>query len=130
MDPAVAKKLFKEGAAIVLLDVPPGTEVGIDMNSWNVGENFMGIKMIPPGIHFVYYSSVNVAQKSVAPRTGFFYNFNREEVLVRKWSKDTEEIVDTVSSDDKDRIKADMKNIDRCLGVFPYQSWKKWISKK
>ena len=128
MDPAVAKKLFKEGASIVLLDVPPGTEFGIDMNSWNVGDKFMGIKMIPPGIHFVYYSPVNVSQRSVAPRTGFFYNFTREEVLVRKWSKETEEIVDTVRSDDKDRIKADMKNIDKCLGVFPYQSWKKWIS--
>ena len=69
IDPEVAKKLFKEGAAIVLIDVPPGTEIGIDMNSWNVGEKFLGIKCIPPGIHFVYYSSVNLPSRSVAPRT-------------------------------------------------------------
>ena len=128
MDPAVAQKLFKEGAAIVIIDVPLGTEIGIDMNSWNVGEKFMGIKMIPPGIHFVYYSSVNMSQKSVAPRTGFFYNFNRGEVVVRKWNKETEEILDNVSSDDQERVKADIKNLDKSLGVFPYQSWKKWIS--
>ena len=128
MDPAVAKKLFKEGAAVVMIDVPPGTEFGIDMNSWNVGEKFMGIKMIPPGIHFVYYSSVNIKHKSVAPRTGFFYNFNRSEIVVRKWDKESEEIKDCVSSDDQERVKADMKNLDKCLGVFPYKSWKKWIS--
>ena len=53
-----AQKLFNEGAAIVLFNVPPGTEIGIDMNSWNVGPKFKGIKMIPPGLHFVYYRSV------------------------------------------------------------------------
>ena len=128
MDPEVAKKLFKEGASIVLIDVPAGTEFGIDMNSWNVGDKFMGIKMIPPGIHFVYYSPVNVSQRTVAPRTGFFHNFAREEILVRRWSKENEEIVDNVSAEDQERVKADMRNIDKCLGVYPYQSWKKWIS--
>jgi len=128
MDPEVAKKLFKEGAAVVLIDVPPGTEFGIDINSWNIGDKFMGIKMIPPGIHFVYYSSVNVSQRTVAPRTGFFHNFSRGEVLVRRWSRETEEIVDNVSPEDQERVRGDMKNIDKCLGVYPYQTWKKWIS--
>ena len=128
MDASVAKKLFKEGASLVLIDVPLGTELGIDMNSWNVGEKFMGIKMIPPGIHFVYYSSVNLSQKCVAPRTGFFYNFGRGETVVRKWNKDNEEIIDSVSQEDQERVRADLRNLDKCLGVFPYGSWKKWIS--
>ena len=128
MDPNVAKKLLKEGAALIVLDVPPGTEIGVDMKSWNVGEKFLGIKMIPPGIHFVYYSSVNLAQKTVAPRTGFFHNFARGEILIRRWRPDQEEIVDSVSEEDKERMKADMKNIDRGLGVYPYQTWRKWIS--
>ena len=50
MDREVAQRLFEVGAAVVLLDVPVGTEVGIDMNSWNVGNKFKGIKMIPPGL--------------------------------------------------------------------------------
>ena len=29
MDPEVAKKLFEFGAFVILLDVPPGTEIGI-----------------------------------------------------------------------------------------------------
>jgi len=55
MDPQLAKRLFEKGAIFILLDVPVGTEFGIDYNSWEVGPNFKGVKMIPPGIHFVYY---------------------------------------------------------------------------
>ena len=54
-DQDAARRLFAEGGFLVLLDVPVGTEVGIDYNSWTVGPLFRGIKMIPPGFHFVYY---------------------------------------------------------------------------
>lgn len=50
-----AKVLFDEGGTLVFLNVPEGTEFGIDYNSWTVGPNFRGIKMIPPGVHFIYY---------------------------------------------------------------------------
>lgn len=55
MDQSTAKQLFEAGAMLVFLDVPPGTEIGIDMHSWQTGEKFKGIKMIPPGIHFIYF---------------------------------------------------------------------------
>jgi len=55
MDSETARKLFEIGATLFLLDVPPRTEIGIDVHSWNTGEKFMGIKMIPPGIHYVYW---------------------------------------------------------------------------
>ncbi len=55
MDQELARSLFTEGAALVLLDVPERTEFGIDYNSWTVGPKFKGVKMIPPGFHFVFY---------------------------------------------------------------------------
>lgn len=55
MSPEVALRLFKEGATFVFLNVPIGTEIGIDLQSWNAGEKFRGIKMIPPGLHFLYF---------------------------------------------------------------------------
>ena len=55
MSQEVARRLFEEGAVLVLLDVPERTEVGIDYNCWTVGPRFRGIKMIPPGFHFVFY---------------------------------------------------------------------------
>lgn len=55
IDPELAKRLLVEGGTLVLLDIPTGTEIGMDIKSWNSGENFKGIKMIPPGFHFVHY---------------------------------------------------------------------------
>ena len=55
IDPDTARRLFEVGANLFLLDVPRNTEVGIDLNSWNTGPNFKGIKMIPPGVHFIYW---------------------------------------------------------------------------
>jgi len=128
MDPEVAHRLLSEGATLVILDVPPGTEIGIDMNSWNIGEKFKGVKMIPPGIHFVYYSSVNVRDRVTGPRTGFFHNFCRGELVARRWNKKDEDIEDSVSEEDRQRMKADLKNLDQYLGSYPYSSWKKWVS--
>ena len=55
LDPETAKRLFEVGAHLILLNVPLNTEIGVDMNSWNTGPNFKGIKMIPPGVHFIYW---------------------------------------------------------------------------
>ena len=55
LDPETAKRLFEVGANLFLLDVPLNTEIGVDMNSWHTGPNFKGIKMIPPGVHFIYW---------------------------------------------------------------------------
>ena len=59
MDQETAKTLFDNGAFLILLDVPAGTEIGIDLHSWRTGNEFRGIKMIPSGMHFVYWSSVS-----------------------------------------------------------------------
>ena len=58
MDQELAKSLFYRGATLVLLNVPERTEFGIDYNSWTVGPKFKGVKMIPPGLHFVYYRCI------------------------------------------------------------------------
>lgn len=55
MDQELAKRLLVEGATLVLLDVPQGTDFGVDMKSWNTGEKFKGVKMIPPGFHYIHY---------------------------------------------------------------------------
>uniref|UniRef100_A0A8C5R8B1 Protein AAR2 homolog n=1 Tax=Leptobrachium leishanense TaxID=445787 RepID=A0A8C5R8B1_9ANUR len=57
MDPELARHLFFEGATLVLLGVPEGTEFGIDCNSWEAGPRFRGVKMVPPGVHFIHYSA-------------------------------------------------------------------------
>ena len=55
MNQELAQRLFLEGATLICKDVPEGTEFGIDMNSWHTAERFNGVKMIPPGVHFIHY---------------------------------------------------------------------------
>jgi hypothetical protein len=55
LEPAHAARLQRDGSVVVCVGVPPGTEVGIDMGCWEVGERFRGFKMVPPGVHYVYY---------------------------------------------------------------------------
>lgn len=72
LDPTTAKRLYEEGAFLIVLDLPPGTELGLDLKSWNTGTKFLGMKMIPPGVHFVHYSAVS-KEGQVAPRTGHLW---------------------------------------------------------
>ena len=55
MDPETAKHRFENDAILVFLDSPVGMEFGIDYQAWDTGERFRGVKMIPPGLHFVYW---------------------------------------------------------------------------
>lgn len=128
LDPEVANRLFHEAGFLVLKDVPRGTEVGIDMQSWNTGDRFLGIKLIPPGLHFVYYCAVNTADRSTAPRTGFFHSFKPRELVAMRWDTTTEMLVDDVSEEEKEGMLSGVKNIDRNLGAYPLQSWSKWVS--
>lgn len=55
IDQDLAKRLLIEGGTLFFQGVPKETEFGIDMKSWNTGEKFRGVKMIPPGLHFIHY---------------------------------------------------------------------------
>nr|ACO15250.1 C20orf4 homolog [Caligus clemensi] len=126
MDPETARHLFEGGAFLIALGVPPKTDFGIDLNSWRTGHKFMGVKMIPPGLHFIYYSAVS-KENQMAPRSGFFHKFSRGEVLVRQWNPLTEALesaLDPSSISSRDNLR----NLDPHLGPYPYDSWKKWIS--
>ncbi|CAB4055286.1 AAR2 [Lepeophtheirus salmonis] len=126
IDPDLALNLFEGGSFLILLDVPPKIEFGIDLNSWRTGTKFMGVKMIPPGLHFIYYSPVS-KEGQVAPRTGFFHKFSKGEVLVKRWN-DTSEQLDTVHDTQPFKLEKNLKNLDPHFGPYPYDHWKKWIS--
>uniref|UniRef100_A0A0A9Y7M7 Protein AAR2 homolog n=1 Tax=Lygus hesperus TaxID=30085 RepID=A0A0A9Y7M7_LYGHE len=126
MDQETAKRLLVEGSTLIILNVPVGTEFGIDMKTWNTGEKFMGIKMIPPGIHNVYYSPTN-KHGDVAPRVSFMQNFGRSEFVVKKWDVDAEGVSsDIVSAEDVKKMKDDIQSLDQFLGVYPYDTYEAW----
>jgi len=128
MDPDLASRLYKDGGFFILKDLPEATEFGIDMNSWNTGPKFLGVKMIPAGLHFIYYSPANKKDGSLAPRRGFFLNFTPGQIHIRKFDPSTEELLENEDEEEIERMRCNLKNIDGNLGAYPYQSWKKWVS--
>lgn len=127
MDQNIAQALLTQGATLILLDIPMGTDVGIDIKSWVVGQNFKGIKMIPPGIHFVHYSAANELGE-LAPRIGFFHDFQQSEFLVKKWDRKKEDISsESVPEETVQRLRDNIKELDRYLGPYPHEIWKSWM---
>lgn len=124
MNQDLAQKLFTDGATLICKDVPEGTEFGVDMKSWNTAERFCGIKMIPPGVHYIYYSATNNLG-DVAPRSGFIHYFKKQEILVKKWDDPNQELIDD-KNESNENIKANLKNLDRFLGAYPYETWDQW----
>lgn len=87
----IARKLLEEGALLILTGVPIGTEFGVDLNANKIGEKFRGVKMIPPGPHFVY-TAAEGAYGDTASRVGFIHYFKKQEVVIREWHDQVEEL--------------------------------------
>ena len=67
LTPEEARRLVGAGSFILLLDIPAGTDLGVDYKTFTTAERFKGMKMVPPGLHFVFYSS-----SEFSPRMGMF----------------------------------------------------------
>ncbi|KAL0832951.1 hypothetical protein ABMA28_001086 [Loxostege sticticalis] len=127
MDQETAKKLLVEGGTFIFLGVPEETQFGIDMQCWNTEEDFRGIKMIPPGLHYIHYSAVSKGTGDVSPRSGFMHYFEQKEFVVKMWDKKMEDISkDGISDESIQRLKDNLFNIDKHLAPYPYEIWQKW----
>ena len=128
MDQDTAKRLLVEGSVLIIEDAPQGLEFGIDCHAWRIGPRFRGVKMIPPGFHYIFFSAVN-AEGHAAPRISFCHVFERQEVVVKRWNPIEEDLVDeVVDAERRSRIRADLRNLDRFLGAYPYENLRKWTS--
>ncbi|KAM0062900.1 putative A1 cistron-splicing factor, AAR2, AAR2 domain superfamily [Helianthus debilis subsp. tardiflorus] len=127
MDAETALELVKKGAALLFLDVPQHTLFGIDTQIFSVGPNFKGIKMIPPGPHFVYYSSSNRGGSEFSPMIGFFIDLNPSEVIVRKWDPQEERLV-KVPEEEEERYSQAVKSLefDKYLGPYTLSQYGEW----
>ncbi|KAI9100253.1 hypothetical protein K1719_024471 [Acacia pycnantha] len=129
MDPETALELVKQGVTLLLLDVPQYTLVGVDTQMFSVGPAFKGIKMIPPGPHFVYYSSSSRDGKEFSPIIGFFVDVGPSEVIIRKWDQQEERLI-KLSEEEEERYSQAIKSLefDRHLGPYNlnhYVDWKR-----
>lgn len=151
IEPEQAKYLFDNCAILIVEQLPIGSEFGIDLFVYQIGEKFKGVKLIPPGIHFVYASgnitirknnSNNLTDKhqtssdhnslstSTGPRCGFYHNFKSKELLVKRWSIREEEfdINYSLSEDEYQRYYCNLKNLDSFLGPYRYSTYETYLN--
>ncbi|KAI1280758.1 Protein AAR2 -like protein [Halotydeus destructor] len=126
MDNNVALAMVKAGATFVLDNFPKGFEFGIDMTTFTVGEKFKGVKMIPPGCHFVYYSAVNIEHNSVGARSGFFQYFKSGELIAKKWNVRDEDVADVDEEEILRYRESLIGDLDRHLAPYPQANYEKW----
>lgn len=121
-DPETAKYLMKKCSAFIVENFSVGSEFGIDLSIHFTGKNFLGLKMIPPGLHFIYFSLVNRQNNLVSPRNGFFYYFETGECLVTKWDPLEEDIIldQNINEEQIQRLKYHFSNgyLDNHLGLI------------
>uniref|UniRef100_A0A0K0FLJ8 Protein AAR2 homolog n=1 Tax=Strongyloides venezuelensis TaxID=75913 RepID=A0A0K0FLJ8_STRVS len=123
LSPDQARIMFKNLSFIIFKDFPEGIEVGIDYKSFITGPKFMGFKMIPPGLHYIYISYKN------SPRIGLFHYFGEKEIIMKKWDKEKENYNDCILTEEEEiRIRSNIQNLDKNLGVYPFDKLKNWIS--
>ncbi|XP_073310292.1 uncharacterized protein [Primulina huaijiensis] len=127
MDPETALEFVKHGATLLLLDVPQFTLIGIDTQMFSSGPKFKGIKMIPPGVHFVYYSSSNREGSEFSPIVGFFIDASPSQVIVRKWEK-KEELFVKLLEEEEERYYEAVKRLefDAQLGPYSLSQYVEW----
>uniref|UniRef100_A0A0N4ZKR9 Protein AAR2 homolog n=1 Tax=Parastrongyloides trichosuri TaxID=131310 RepID=A0A0N4ZKR9_PARTI len=115
--------LFDNCSFVIFKDFPEGIEIGIDYISYTTGPKFMGLKMIPPGVHYICVSYKG------APRIGFFHCFKDKEIMMKKWNKEKETYDDIkLSIDEENVIRSNIRNLDKNLGSYPFENMKNWIS--
>lgn len=123
MPQELAQKLFNECGFLIIQDCPSKLEFGVDFKSWTIAEKFLGLKLIPPGIHYFFLAT------STAPRIGFFKVFKGNEIVLLKWDQKNETFVEKLGSqEDIERVRENLKNIDRNLAAYPFDSIQNWIS--
>ncbi len=100
--------------AVILHNMPFGSEFGIDYSNWYIGHRFCGINSIPNGFHFIYSSNVDRGQQH-SPRNGLFLLMDEAEkyqVFRSFWDEENKEINLPIQKISRDNVSG-----KHCLGI-------------
>lgn len=93
-----------EGANLLVLNFPIGSIFGIDESIWKITQKFRGVRNVPPGFHYIFYSSVD-KKGEISVRKGFFEFFQEGNIYPIVWDDENEDINTLLTSDDLERLQ-------------------------
>ena len=113
---------------LLLLNCPKKMQFGIDLSQWIIGEKFMGIKLIPIGIHYISFS---LSEENNAFKQGFFIEIesgkNKVKNVIREWSPKYQTFISLNEETTKNySIGLDNLDFDKNLGNYPYEQISNW----
>ena len=131
LTPEQRAALAEQGATILLLGVPAGTTIGIDFTTYAAGDKFAGLKMIPPGLHFLSHCAASSSDRSEAPiKAGFWFTAKLGATLVRKWDDRAEEFSPEsfVDAEELERFQLAVRGheFDASTGPYPFDTHADW----
>ena len=92
LDPDEARRRVERGGAVLCLSMPKGSEMQCDLYGWAVGPKFKGIKMVPPGLHFMSWSAGQ-------DKVGVFLSLPPSHVEVWRWNAELEDLEPVVGDE-------------------------------
>ncbi|KAI5794334.1 A1 cistron-splicing factor [Peziza echinospora] len=118
---------------LLLLGLPPSTFVGVDLFSFTTAglapkppqkHTFNGLKLIPPGIHELYFSPGPYGD--FTPRTSIWLSATGApgSVIILKWDKTEEKLVDesSLTPEELEKIKGEWHGWWRGGSLVEYRS--------
>ena len=121
-----ALRRVEHGGTIIIMDVPPGTEFGIDCTIFTVGEKFRGVKMVPPGLHLVLLGAAG----NDVTRVAEFVRVAPADVHVRRWDPHTETFARGTGHDPEQTARLQMgarrHDFDKATGAYPARAAEVW----
>ena len=94
---------------LLLLSSPKKMNFGIDLSEWTIGEKFLGIKLIPLGVHFITFSLEN---EKYNQKQFFFINITKEKLnIIRKFSEEYQFFI-SLSEEDEKNFSIGLNNFD------------------
>lgn len=120
------QRLAEHGCSVLCLGCPEGMLFGIDYSAWSVGPQFMGVKLIPPGLHYVYCSA-SAAEDIGICRSGYFLYMKPQDVAVFRWDPENEELI-RPENEEAVRYADGVRSFDfdRNLGPYPLELREQW----
>mmetsp|Transcript_33422 Transcript_33422/g.58574 ORF Transcript_33422/g.58574 Transcript_33422/m.58574 type:complete len:330 (+) Transcript_33422:10-999(+) len=109
-------------AVLLLLETPPALSLRINNSVCEPGPLFKGVKGLPPGAHYVVYSS----DRAGISKSSFFFYVKPREVVVRKWSTEDLEFIKP-SAEEVECFAENAEEFDRLLCEYPIESHSLWV---
>ena len=131
----------QQSGNVFINNFPVGGRFGIDLRSWESGEKFRGVKLIPSGLHIITYDALNAGTPSNdtatvgAPLCSFFINITEAgQTSVLTWDEATYSLQDMERSNDASvqqtasALKAGVQRLefDANLGAYPHDQTTEW----